>query len=104
MLSGAAEPDDEALRRLLAPARLPALRELRALPVARLAAHAASAVTTAARMGDRVHRLAADRRADAEPAVAAGLAQDDLRPVRVAHLADRRPAADVDLPHFAAGE
>src|SRR5204863_9430358 len=97
MLAGPAEPDNEALRRLLGATGLAALRELRALPVAGLAAHAASTVAAAARMGDRVHRLAAHGRPNAVPPLAAGLAEHDLRPVGIAHLADRRPTADVDL-------
>src|SRR5579863_2001481 len=104
VLARAAEPDDEALRGLLAAAGLAALGELAALPVAGLAAHAASAVSSAAGVGDGVHRLAPDGGANAQPALATGLPQNDVRPVRVAHLADGRPAADMQLADLAAGQ
>ena len=59
----------------------------------RMAATLGAAFTTTVRMVDRVHRRAADVRANALPAIAAGLADDDVHRVGIADLADRRPAA-----------
>src|SRR4051812_270824 len=52
-------------------------------------------------MVDRVHRLAADRRADAEPALRAGLAVDLQVVFVVRHFADRGAAVDVHLAALA---
>ena len=48
--------------------------------------------TTTVRMVDRVHRRAANVRADALPAIAAGLADHDRIVIRIANRADRGPA------------
>src|SRR5882672_7563118 len=57
----------------------------------------------AAAMGmvDRVLRDAAGMRADAEPAAAPGLADDDVLLVRIRHRADGREAIEMDLAHLA---
>src|SRR3712207_7227669 len=52
---------------------------------------------SAVRVVHRVHGDAADGRALALPAHAAGLAPVDVRLLGVAHLADGRAAADVDV-------
>src|SRR5262249_20333074 len=62
------------------------------------------ALTTPLRVGDRVHGDATDGRADALPAVAAGLAPVDVRLLGVAHLADRRAAARIDVADLARGQ
>src|SRR5664279_6428199 len=62
---------------------------------------AGAAFAAAVRVVDRVHRDAAHRRADALPALRAGLAVVAQAVLFVAHLADRRPAIDVDAAHFA---
>src|SRR5512141_1717730 len=63
-----------------------------------------AAFAAAQRMVDRVHDDAADRGANAEPAIAAGLAERDLFVVEVADLADGRHAIDEDKPDFAGGQ
>ena len=51
-----------------------------------------TAFAAAMRMVDRVHGDAANARQLAEPAIAAGLADRDVRVVRVRHRADRGEA------------
>src|SRR5690348_14806659 len=63
-----------------------------------------AAFAAAMRMVDRVHRHAAHRGLLAEPAVTAGLADDDVLLVRVGHRADRRPALGAHHAHLARGE
>src|SRR5690348_3516888 len=63
-----------------------------------------AALAAAMRVIDRVHRHAAHRGLLAEPAVAAGLADDDVLPVRVGHGADRGAAFGADHAHLARGE
>src|SRR5215470_14553264 len=58
----------------------------------------------AMRMVDRVLGDAARMRADAEPAAAAGLADDDILLVRVRDRADGREAIEMDLAHLAGAE
>src|SRR5512139_517362 len=58
------------------------------------------ALAATVRVVDRVHHDAADRRADATPALRAGLAVDDQVVLFVAHLADRGAAVDVHLAHL----
>src|SRR6478752_1037469 len=55
------------------------------------------ALTTTVRVVDRVHRDTADGRADALPALAAGLTPVDVRLLGVTDLADGRAAARVDV-------
>src|SRR6187431_2791173 len=62
------------------------------------------ALTTTMRVVDRVHGDTADGRADALPAVAAGLAPVDVRLLGVADLADRGAAARVHVADLARGE
>src|SRR6478736_6456763 len=62
------------------------------------------ALTTTVRVVDRVHRDTADGRADALPAVAAGLAPVDVRLLGVADLADGRAAARIDVADLAGGQ
>src|SRR6478609_7961390 len=62
------------------------------------------ALTTTVRVVDGVHRDTTDGRADALPALAAGLAPVDVRLLGVADLADRRAAARVDVADLARGE
>src|SRR3954466_7750632 len=59
------------------------------------------ALTAAERVIDRVHRHAADVRADAQPPAAAGLADRDVLVVEITDLPDRRVALDVDLARLA---
>src|SRR5579863_2865699 len=54
-----------------------------------------AAGTTAKRMIDRIHRLAADMAAPPEPAVTPRLADRDVHVVRVGHRADRGDALAV---------
>ena len=61
-------------------------------------------LTTTVRVVDRVHRDTADGRADALPALAAGLAPVDVRLLGVADLADRGAAARVDVADLARGQ
>src|SRR5690348_1733679 len=67
-----------------------------------VAAAGGLALATAVRMVDGVHGDAADGRADAQPALAAGLAQLDVLVLEVADLADRGHAVQVDAADFAA--
>src|SRR6478752_3649901 len=62
------------------------------------------ALTTTVRVVDRVHRDTAHGRADALPALAAGLAPVDVRLLGVADLADGRAAARVDVADLARGQ
>src|SRR5262249_47742276 len=62
------------------------------------------ALAAAVRVVDRVHRRAADGRALAEPARAAGLAAADVAVVDVADLAHGRAAGEQDAAHLARGE
>src|SRR6478736_2244253 len=62
------------------------------------------ALTTTVRVVDGVHRDTTDGRADALPALAAGLAPVDVRLLGVADLADRRAAARVDVADLAGGQ
>src|SRR6478735_6634076 len=62
------------------------------------------ALATTVRVVDRVHRDTADGRADALPAVAAGLAPVDVRLLGVADLADRGAAARIHVADLARGE
>src|SRR5690606_23221750 len=62
------------------------------------------ALATAVRVVHRVHRDAADGRAHALPAVAAGLAPVDVRLLGVADLADRGAAARVDVADLTGGQ
>src|SRR5262247_1330157 len=55
----------------------------------------------AMRMVDRVLSDPAGMRADAEPAAAAGLADDDVLLVRIRNGADGRQAIEMDLAHLA---
>ncbi len=59
------------------------------------------AFATTVRVIDRVHGLAANRRADAEPALRAGLAVDAQVVLVVRHFADRGAAVDVHLAALA---
>src|SRR4051812_11060290 len=98
LLAGLATADDLAVARLVrvaGPAFGLAPRRHRVSSTGRLA------LTTTVRVVDRVHRHAADGRALALPAVAAGLAPVDVRLLGVADLADRGAAPDVDQPHLA---
>src|SRR5690606_19693109 len=56
---------------------------------------------TTVRVIDRVHDLATDRRADAAPALGAGLADLAQAVLFVADFAEGRPAVDVEATHFA---
>src|SRR5688572_16581937 len=58
------------------------------------------ALAAAVRVVDRVHDDAADRRADAAPALRAGLAVNDQAVVVVADFADRRATVHVHLAHL----
>jgi hypothetical protein len=88
----------KAVRELGTPARREALGELAPRGDEVLAAAAALGLALAATVGvvDRVHGDAADARAAAEPAVAAGLAERLLVVVAVADLADGGAALGVD--------
>ena len=85
------------LRRRLVRARARALGRL-APRGDRMPAARGAALAAAVRVVDRVHHHAADLRADALEAHAAGLAEVLVRVVRVRHRADRRHAL---LPHQA---
>src|SRR3954468_7651345 len=67
----------------------------------RVASTGGLALTTTVRVVDRVHGHAADGRADALPAVAAGLAPVDVRLLGVADLADGGAAARVGVADLA---
>src|SRR5687767_9882279 len=72
-----------------------------ALGVHRVATTGGLAFTTTVRVVDRVHGDTADGRALALPPHAAGLAPVDVRLLGVAHLADGRAAAHVDVADLA---
>src|SRR5688572_18857510 len=72
-----------------------------ALRVHRVAPTGGLALTTTVRVVDRVHGDTTDGRALALPPHAAGLAPVDVGLLGVAHLADRRAAADVDVADLA---
>src|SRR5690606_5871869 len=69
----------------------------------RVATTRRAALATTVGVVDRVHHDAADGRANALPAAAAGLAPVDVRLLGVADGADGGAAADVDHAHFARG-
>src|SRR5262245_47326930 len=69
-----------------------------------MAAAAGATLAAAHRVVDRVHGDTAVVRPLAQPPRAAGFADGDVGVVDVRHLADRRVAAKVNLPNFAAGE
>src|SRR3954465_2878243 len=98
LLAGAAAADDHLVARLVRAAGA----ALGLTPRAhRVAAAGGLALATTVRVVDRVHRATADGRALALPAHAAGLAPVDVGLLGVAHLADRRAAADVDVADLA---
>ena len=84
-------------------AGLPALRQL-APGRTRMAAAGRTAFTAAHRVVNRVHRHTADRRTDAEVALAACLAELNRAPVLVAHGPNGRLAAGVEDADFAGRE
>src|SRR3982750_4063028 len=90
--------DDHRLRALVV-ARAVALGERVPRRHRRLAL-AGAAFAAAVRVVDRVHGDAAHRRADALPALRAGLAVVTQAVLFVRHLTDGRAAVDVDLAHF----
>jgi len=69
----------------------------------RVATTGGLALTTTVRVVDRVHGDTTNGRALALPAHAAGLAPVDVRLLGVAHLADRRAAARIDVADLAGG-
>src|SRR5258708_14218733 len=91
--------DDQPVRRLVL-TRLLALGRLaprrHRVPAARALAFAA-----AMRLVDRVHRGAAHRGLAAEPAIAAGFADDDVLMIGVRHGTDRRPTFRPHHPRLA---
>src|SRR5262245_25839451 len=93
-------PFQNELLALLPPARLEALRR-HAPRRHRMPAAGRLAFAAAERVIDRVHRDAANVRAPAQPAAAAGLADRHVLVIEVADLADRREALDVDQPNLA---
>src|SRR6185312_4531020 len=97
-----ATADDVAIRRLV----VPCLIALGALAPRRnrMTTTGGTAFSAAMRMVDRVHRHAADYRALAEPAIAAGLADRNVLIVRVRDSADRRHAFGAHHAHLAGGE
>src|SRR5262249_16112706 len=99
MLPALAPADDQPLAGLLLVPRPVAVRGL-APRRDRVAAGVRLALAAAVRVVHGVHRRAAHGRADATPAGAPGLAAGEVLVGHVAHLADRRPALDVDHPHL----
>src|SRR3954462_10082249 len=97
LLAGTTPADDHLVGRLGAPR--PAFGLARR--VHRGPATGGLALAATVRVIDRVHRDTADGRALALPAHAARLAPVDVAVVGVAHLADRRAAADVDVADLA---
>src|SRR3954447_12529534 len=94
LLAGTAAADDHRVARLVRAAGA----ALGLTPRAhRMATAGRLALTTAVRVVDGVHRHTAHRRALALPAHAAGLAPVDVGLLRIADLADRGTAADVDV-------
>src|SRR5262245_33021864 len=90
--------NDEPVR-VLAPARLVALRRL-APRRHRMPAARCLPLTAAERVIDRVHRHAAHVWTLAKPAAAPCLADRDVLVVKVADLPDRRHALDIDLANL----
>src|SRR5207245_541626 len=85
--------------------RAGALAERRHAPRSdRVTAALRLALTTAVRVVDRVHRRAAHRRALAEPAAAAGLADRHVLMLDVADLPHGRAAGEQHAAHLARGE
>src|SRR6476646_4575091 len=100
LLAAAPAADDQLVRSLVLGPR--ALAERRHAPRGhRVAAALRLALAAAVRVVDRVHRAAADGRALALPAAAAGLAARDVLVIDVADLADRRTAGPGDAGHLA---
>src|SRR5947208_5706873 len=100
VLPAATAAHDQVVRRLVL--RAGALAERRHTPRGdRMPAALRLALAAAVRMVDRVHRRAADGRALALPAAAAGLPAGDVLVVDVADLADRRAAGQRDAAHLA---
>src|SRR6185437_7479685 len=99
LLAAAPAADDQLVRFLvLAPG---ALAERRHAPRRdRVAAALRLALAAAVRVVDGVHRGAANRRALAAPAAAAGLAARDVLVVEVADLPDRRATGERDAAHL----
>src|SRR6476469_5207267 len=98
LLAGLAAADDHRVAGLVGPTRASLWL---AVGVHRVATSGRLALTTAVRVVDRVHGDTADGRALALPAHAAGLAPVDVGLLGVAHLADRRAAAQVDVADLA---
>src|SRR5262249_1082570 len=95
---------DNGRRRGLPPlAGAAALREL-AGRAARVTAARSASFAAAHRVSDGIHRHAADMRTTPLPAGTARLADHDLDAVRVAQLANRRPALAGNPPDFAGRE
>ncbi len=70
----------------------------------RVAARRRGALAAAVRVVDRVHGGAANAGPDAHPALAAGLAGDQVLVLGVADLADGGPALQTDHAHLAGGQ
>src|SRR3954452_24773817 len=100
LLAGLAAADDHRVAGLVGPAGT-AFRL--AVRVDRVAATGRLSFATTVRVVDRVHGDTADGRALALPPHPAGLAPVDVRLLGVAHLADRGPAADVDVADLTRG-
>src|SRR3989344_6666127 len=99
LLADLAARDDKDVRVLLRRAGLLALAgRLAPLPLRPTEPAALLALAAAVRVVDGVHRRAADRRADAHPARAARLTDDDEIVLLVTHRADRGVA---EVGHFA---
>src|SRR5882757_606798 len=91
--------DDQLVARLVAAGAALGL----AVRVHRVTSTGRLALATTVRVVDRVHGHAADGRALALPPHAAGLAPVDVGLLGVAHLADRRAAAHVDVADLTGG-
>src|SRR5215207_7512226 len=100
LLAGATAANDHRVARLAGVAG-PAL--LLAPGTHRVAATGRLALATSVRVVHRVHGHAPHRRALALPAHAAGLAPADVGLLGVTDLADRGPAAQVDVADLAGG-
>src|SRR6476619_5752465 len=98
LLAGLAAADDHRVAGLVGPTRASLWL---AVGVHRVATSGRLALTTAVRVVDRVHGDTAHGRALALPAHAAGLAPVDVALLGVAHLADGRAAARVDVADLA---
>src|SRR6185312_7583112 len=97
LLAGTAPADDQLVGRLGAAGAALGL----ARGIDRVATTGGLALTTTVRVVDRVHRDTADGGALALPPHAARLAPVDVAVLGVAHLADGRAAADVDVADLA---